>query len=206
MVEHSARHLVFVNRSGVSKPQARESVQMLEAEGAAATFCGCDISDGIQTKEMLVTLARDAKPIRGLVQEAMLLRVGARSISLHHLVRFDLYAEVQTRSILLLLVCANWIPRIQDTYIERLTVDDYNAVVQAKLQGTWSLHHCLPRDLDFFVMLSLISGIIGNATQAAYAAGSSFMNAFDAYRNILDLPALTLDFGVIAELGYFSEI
>lgn len=31
------------------------------------------------------------------------------------------------------------------------------------------------------------------------------MNAFDAYRNILDLPALTPDFGVIAELGYFSE-
>lgn len=138
MVEHGARHLVFVNRSGVWKPQARESVQMLEAEGAAATFCGCDITDGLQTKEMLVTLARDAKPIRGVVQEAMLLRVGARSISLHHLVRFDLYAEVQTRSILLLLVCANWIPRIQDTYIERLTVDDYNAVVQGQT----------PRDME----------------------------------------------------------
>ena len=53
-------------------------------------------------------------------------------------------------------------------------------------------------------MLSSISGVIGNATQAAYAAGSTFMDSFSAYRNSLGLPAVTLDLGVITGIGYLA--
>lgn len=54
-------------------------------------------------------------------------------------------------------------------------------------------------------MLSSISGVIGNATQAAYAAGSTFMDSFAAYRNSISLPAISLDLGVITDVGYLSE-
>ena len=54
-------------------------------------------------------------------------------------------------------------------------------------------------------MLSSISGIIGNATQAAYAAGSTFMDSFAVYRNSLGLPAVSLDLGVITDVGYLAE-
>lgn len=86
-----------------------------------------------------------------------------------------------------------------------MTADDYNTVLQPRYKGTWNLHKYLPRDLDFFVMLSSISGVIGNATQAAYAAGSAFMDAFAAYRNKLGLPAISLDLGTITEVGYLSS-
>lgn len=54
-------------------------------------------------------------------------------------------------------------------------------------------------------MLSSVIGVLGNATQAAYAAGSTFMDAFAAYRNRLGLPAVSLDLGVITEVGYLAE-
>ena len=89
--------------------------------------------------------------------------------------------------------------------LEKMTLDDYSAVVRPKVHGTWNLHKQLPKDMDFFLMLSSVSGVIGNATQAAYAAGSTFMDAFASYRNSLGLPATTLDLGVITGIGYLAE-
>ena len=89
--------------------------------------------------------------------------------------------------------------------IETMTADDYNAVLGPRYSGTWNLHKHLPTDLDFFLMLSSISGIIGNATQAAYAAGSAFMDSFAAYRHTLGLPAVSLDLGTITDVGYLAE-
>lgn len=94
---------------------------------------------------------------------------------------------------------------LRDTLLEKLSVDDYNLVVQPKFQGTWNLHKYLPRDMDFFTMLSSVSGIIGNATQSAYAAGNTFMDAFATFRNRQGLPAITLDLGAISGVGYLSE-
>jgi acyl carrier protein len=88
---------------------------------------------------------------------------------------------------------------------DKMTLDDYNAVCQPKFRGSWNLHKELPKDMDFFIMLSSISGIIGNATQAAYAAGSAFMDSFAMYRNSLGLPAVTLDLGVITGVGYLAQ-
>lgn len=86
-----------------------------------------------------------------------------------------------------------------------MTAEDYNTVLRPKYAGTWNLHNYLPKDLDFFVMLSSISGVIGNATQSAYAAGSAFMDSFAAYRNTLGLPAVSLDLGTVTSVGYLAE-
>ncbi|GMG22346.1 unnamed protein product [Aspergillus oryzae] len=95
--------------------------------------------------------------------------------------------------------------RSQDTHIEKMTLADYITILGPKYHGTWNLHRYLPSNLDWLVMLSSISGIIGNATQAAYAAGSTFMDSFAAYRNSLGLPAVSLDLGVITNAGYLAE-
>jgi hypothetical protein len=73
--------------------------------------------------------------------------------------------------------------------------------------GSWNLHSHLPQDdsLDFFILLSSISGIIGNTTQAAYAAGSTFMDALASYRRSKGLVATSLDLGVIGGVGYLAE-
>ena len=84
-------------------------------------------------------------------------------------------------------------------------MEDFHAVLQPKFRGVWNLHEHLPQDMDFFVMLSSISGVIGNATQGAYAAGSTFLDAFAEYRSSLGLPTVTLDLGVITGVGYLSQ-
>lgn len=86
-----------------------------------------------------------------------------------------------------------------------MTLDDYREVMGPKYAGTWNLHRHLPQNLDFFLMLSSISGVIGNATQAAYAAGCSFQDSFAAYRSSLGLPAVSLDLGTITDVGYLAE-
>jgi aryl carrier-like protein len=94
---------------------------------------------------------------------------------------------------------------LKDSLFQNMTLDDYNATTRPKVDGTWNLHNLLPKDLDFFVMLSSTSGIIGNASQAQYAAASTFLDAFANYRNNLGLPAVSLDLGVILDVGYVAE-
>lgn len=94
---------------------------------------------------------------------------------------------------------------LKDVHIENMQPDEYYDVMSPKYHGTWNLHRNLPSDLDFFVMLSSISGVIGNATQAAYAAGCAFQDSFAAYRQRLGLAAVSLDLGVISDAGYLAE-
>lgn len=87
-----------------------------------------------------------------------------------------------------------------------MSLADYMAGVRPKVQGSWNLHNKLSQtDLDFFIMLSSISGVIGNASQAQYAAASTFLDAFADYRNSLNLPAVTLDLGVIHDIGFVAD-
>jgi len=88
---------------------------------------------------------------------------------------------------------------------EKMTLDDFTAVTRPKVQGTWNLHSLFPQDLDFFIMLSSVSGVIGNASQAAYAGANTFMDAFAEFRNSMGLPAVTIDLGVMLEIGYVAE-
>ena len=87
-----------------------------------------------------------------------------------------------------------------------MTFDNYTDVVGPKVAGTWNLHHSLSgHDLEFFIMLSSISGIIGNKGQAAYSASSTFMDAFSRFRNAQGLPAATVDLGAVSDIGYLAE-
>ncbi|RHZ60784.1 hypothetical protein CDV55_106439 [Aspergillus turcosus] len=165
MADNGARTLIFVNRSGLSSAAAQETEQDLKKKGVRVIVHPCDISDSALVEKMVSELARNAPPIRGVIQAAMVLR---------------------------------------DIHIEKMTIDDYLSVLRPKYAGTWNLHRHLPDNLDFFVMLSSISGVIGNATQAAYAAGSTFLDAFAAYRNSLGLPAVSLDLGVVTDVGYLA--
>ena len=59
--------------------------------------------------------------------------------------------------------------------------------------------------LDFFTMLSSVSGVVGQKGQANYAAGNVFLDNFSAYRHKLSLPACSVDLGAIEDVGYISE-
>jgi hypothetical protein len=90
-----------------------------------------------------------------------------------------------------------------------MSLDDYHTAVHAKLQGTWNLHYASlaqKKPLDFFTLLSSISGIVGNKGQANYSAANTFLDAFATYRReVLGLPATSVDLGMIEDVGYIAE-
>ena len=54
-------------------------------------------------------------------------------------------------------------------------------------------------------MLSSLAGIVGSVSQAAYAAGNTFQDAFATYRRNLGQAATSLDLGRMGEVGIIAE-
>ncbi|CBF80211.1 hypothetical protein AN7838.2 [Aspergillus nidulans FGSC A4] len=76
----------------------------------------------------------------------------------------------------------------------------WEAAAAPKIRGSWNLHKFLGNEnLDFFVLLSSVSGIIGNSAQANYSAGNTFEDALAAYRCRLGLPAVSLNLGLVTD-------
>ncbi|WP_276736066.1 non-ribosomal peptide synthetase [Bacillus sp. (in: firmicutes)] len=75
---------------------------------------------------------------------------------------------------------------IQDHFIVHKTNEEFQKVLQPKVNGLLHVDEC-SKDfpLDFFVLFSSVSGCLGNAGQADYAAANTFMDAFAAYRSSL---------------------
>ena len=95
---------------------------------------------------------------------------------------------------------------LRDALFETISYTDWSMNIKPRIQGAWNLHDALQTaDLDFFVMLASVAGIVGNPGQAAYAASNTFLDSFAAYRNQLGLPASTIDIGLVAGVGYAAE-
>jgi hypothetical protein len=91
---------------------------------------------------------------------------------------------------------------------QSMTVTDFVESIKPKQIGTWNLHNVALEcgiNLDFFTMLSSICGVIGQAGQANYSAGNSFLDAFSTYRHQLGLRACSINLGVIEDVGYVSR-
>lgn len=82
-VEHGAKHLVLVNRSGLSTDTARSTVGMLRKMGAEVVVRGCDISDEQAFSAMYKEISQTLPPIKGAIQGAMILRVSYRDVRCH---------------------------------------------------------------------------------------------------------------------------
>jgi len=82
---------------------------------------------------------------------------------------------------------------------------DFQEPLLSKVQGSWNLHNLLPRNLDFFIMLSSASGITGTRGQANYASGNTFQDALSHHRISQGLHSIAIDLGFILSVGYVAE-
>ncbi|KAG9525398.1 putative polyketide synthase, partial [Aureobasidium melanogenum] len=95
---------------------------------------------------------------------------------------------------------------LKDVLYEQMTVDDFSAVVNPKVAGTLNLHNSLgTSELDFFIALSSVAGVVGNRGQAAYAAANVFLDTFMAHRNAQGLPGTSLDLTAVSDVGYLAD-
>ena len=86
-----------------------------------------------------------------------------------------------------------------------MTIEDWNCCLEPKVQGSWNLHTLLPRNMDFFICLSSLAGIIGTIGQANYAAANTYMDALVRYRVMQGEKATSLDLGWMESEGVIAE-
>ncbi|KAG4034475.1 hypothetical protein MFRU_003g04360 [Monilinia fructicola] len=93
---------------------------------------------------------------------------------------------------------------LKDSIFANMSYESWKAAISSKVQGSWNLHSQL-QDLDFFILLSSITGVLGAAEQANYAAGNTYLDALARYRISKGQPAVSIDLGVRKGEGFLAE-
>ena len=89
-----------------------------------------------------------------------------------------------------------------------MTPTKFYQALDPKIRGSQNLHDLFqqsPDELDFFVMLSSLGGLLGNASQCNYAAGNTFQDALAHRRASLGLPALSINVGLVINVGWVAQ-
>ena len=97
---------------------------------------------------------------------------------------------------------------LRDRMFSTMTPQEFREPLQPKVQGTWNLHSVAQEQavpLDFFTMLSSVSGLIGQLGQSNYAAGNAFLDAFATYRLQQGLPACSVVLGPVKDVGFLAD-
>ena len=93
---------------------------------------------------------------------------------------------------------------LRDVLFTNMNYSEWVEASRPKIQGTWNVSSNLP-DLDFFVCLSSFAAIFGNRGQSNYAAGGAYQDAVAHYRRSLGQHAVTIDLGIIRDVGVLAE-
>ncbi|KAK1979528.1 fatty acid synthase [Colletotrichum cereale] len=166
MMRNGARNFCFLSRSGADAKRAAALVSDLEAAGADVLIVRGDASVPGDVQRAVASIPAD-RPLRGVVQAAMVLR---------------------------------------DGMFHSMSFEDWQTSIRPKVHGTANLQDALAdTPLDFFLMTSSVSGILGTPGQANYAAANSFLDALAHHRRSRGQSAcaaivpMVLGVGVVAE-------
>lgn len=95
---------------------------------------------------------------------------------------------------------------LDDGLIVGLNNERFERAWAPKVLGAWNLHRQTSHvPLDFFVCFSSISSLVGMEGQANYAAANAFLDTLAAYRRSQGLPALTINWGYLGEVGWVAR-
>lgn len=95
---------------------------------------------------------------------------------------------------------------LADGMYNNMTHSKFLAAVQPKVQGAINLHQGLKEvSLDFFVMTSSISAVLGNPGQINYCAANSFLDSLAYYRQLQGLAASSIALPMVLDVGVVAE-
>ncbi|KAJ6785918.1 hypothetical protein PWT90_01292 [Aphanocladium album] len=91
---------------------------------------------------------------------------------------------------------------LDDGIFENMSFEQWKKVVRPKVQGTRNLDLAFQdADLDFFIILSSVTAILGSGGQANYTAAGTFQDALAARRVSSGRPAVSINIGSVSTTG-----
>ncbi|NAS20980.1 SDR family NAD(P)-dependent oxidoreductase [Herbidospora sp. NEAU-GS84] len=84
---------------------------------------------------------------------------------------------------------------LDDVTVEGMSAGRLDNVFAPKADAAWHLHELLP-EATTFLMFSSVAGVLGNAGQGNYAAANAFLDALAAHRHAVNLPAVSVAWGL----------
>jgi mycocerosic acid synthase len=91
---------------------------------------------------------------------------------------------------------------VEDATLANITDEIIDRDWAPKAFGSWNLHRAsIGQPLDWFCVFSSGASLLGSPGQGAYAAASSWVDAFAHWRRAQGLPVTTLAWGAWAEVG-----
>lgn len=97
---------------------------------------------------------------------------------------------------------------IDDDVLGNQTWDRFEAVLHPKVRGAWILHS-LARErltgLDFLLLQSSATAVLGNFGQASHGAACAFLDALAHYRQLKGEPAVAVNWGAFSDVGFLRD-
>lgn len=95
---------------------------------------------------------------------------------------------------------------LDDGFLLDMNNERFKKVLKPKIDGTIILHELSKKfELNFFVMFSSLSSLIGHLGQANYVVANTMLDSFSYVRKKLGLPATTINLGILGQSGVISR-
>ena len=95
---------------------------------------------------------------------------------------------------------------LMDGAVHSIGREEWDSVIRPKLIGAWHLHQLsLNNPVDFFILFSSASAVLGSPGQSHYAAANAALDTFAVKRTKLGLPALSIQWGPWAQTGMAAQ-
>ena len=95
---------------------------------------------------------------------------------------------------------------LDDGVLQNMSWEQFTNVVHPKVLGAWNLHD-LTQDcpLDFFVLFSSATALLGSPGQGNHVAANVFLDALAHYRQSIGKPGLSINWGIWSDIGSAAE-
>ncbi len=91
---------------------------------------------------------------------------------------------------------------LDDGVIQHQQWERFERVLAPKVRGAWNLHSLTANSgLEYFVLFSSVSSLLGSPGQSNHAAANAFLDALAHHRRERGLPAISINWGAWSDIG-----